>query len=133
MSHSPSRSHRSGDQISRSRECNKGVFITLPPLRQSSSIATYSSSGFLGGTCSLGFGRSSSVSWRAPVLQFMLAVVVSAVSAFRMLVPNNSNALILHPRFSTQSPCSVTLPPPEYSEEDCPEERQQFLARLSAT
>jgi hypothetical protein len=34
------------------------------------------------------------------------------------LVPNNSNALILHPRFSTQSPGSVTLPPPEYSEED---------------
>ena len=33
------------------------------------------------------------------------------------LVPNNSNALILHPRFSTQSPGSVTLPPPEYSEE----------------
>ena len=36
------------------------------------------------------------------------------------LVPNNSNALILHPRFSTQSLGSVTLPLPEYSEEDCP-------------
>ena len=35
------------------------------------------------------------------------------------LVPNNSNAL--------------TLPPPEYSEEDCPEERHHFLARSSAT
>jgi hypothetical protein len=44
------------------------------------------------------------------------------------LVPNNSNALILHPRFSTQSPGSVTLPPPEYSEEDRTEERRQFLA-----
>ena len=49
-----------------------------------------------------------------------------------VLVPNNSNALILHPHFSTQSPGSVTLPPPEYSEEDCAEERCQFLARLSA-
>ena len=49
------------------------------------------------------------------------------------LVPNNSNALILHPRFSTQLPSSVTLPPPEYSEEDCPEERRYFLARSSAT
>ena len=29
MSHSPSRSHRSGDQISRSRECDKGVFVTV--------------------------------------------------------------------------------------------------------
>ena len=28
MSHSPYRSHRSGDQISRSRECDKGVFVT---------------------------------------------------------------------------------------------------------
>jgi hypothetical protein len=44
------------------------------------------------------------------------------------LVPNNSNALILHPRFSTQSPGSVTLPPPEYSEEDRTEESRQFLA-----
>ena len=44
------------------------------------------------------------------------------------LIPNNSNTLILHPRFSTQLPGSVTLPPPEYSEEDCPEERHQFLA-----
>ena len=44
------------------------------------------------------------------------------------LVPNSSNALILHPRFSTQSPGSVTLPPPEYSEEDRTEERRQFLA-----
>jgi hypothetical protein len=49
------------------------------------------------------------------------------------LVPNNSNALILHPRFSTQSRSSVTLPPPEYSEEDCLEERRRFLARPSAT
>ena len=49
------------------------------------------------------------------------------------LVPDNSNALILHPRFSTQSPDSVTLPPPEYLEEDCPEERRRFLAQLSAT
>ena len=49
------------------------------------------------------------------------------------LVPHNSNALILHPRFSTQSRSSVTLPPPEYSEEDCPEERRRFLARPSAT
>ena len=48
------------------------------------------------------------------------------------LVPNNSNALIHHPRFSTQSPGSVTLPLPEYSEEDCQEEQHQFLARLSA-
>ena len=48
------------------------------------------------------------------------------------LVPDNSNALILHPCFSTQLPGSATLPPPEYSEEDCPEERCQFLARLSA-
>ena len=44
------------------------------------------------------------------------------------LVPNNSNALILHPHFSTQLPGSDTLPPPEYSEEDCPEEQRQFLA-----
>ena len=44
------------------------------------------------------------------------------------LVPDNSNALILHPRLSTQSPCSVSLPPPEYSEEDCTEERCRFLA-----
>jgi hypothetical protein len=49
------------------------------------------------------------------------------------LVPDNSNALIFHPRFSTQSPGSVTLPPPEYSEEDCPEEQHRFLAQLSAT
>ena len=49
------------------------------------------------------------------------------------LVPNNSNALILHPCFLTQSPGSVTLPPPEYSEEGCLEEQRQFLARLSAT
>ena len=49
------------------------------------------------------------------------------------LIPDNSNALILHPCFSTQSPGSVTLPPPEYSEEDCPEERRHFLARSSAT
>ena len=49
------------------------------------------------------------------------------------LLPNNSNALILHPRFSTQSLGSVTLPPPKYLEEDCPEERCQFLTRLSAT
>ena len=49
------------------------------------------------------------------------------------LVPNNSNALILHPCFSTQSPSSVTLPPPKYSEEDCLEEQRRFLARLSAT
>ena len=48
------------------------------------------------------------------------------------LVPDNSNALILHPRFSTQSPGSVTLPSPEYSEEDWPEEQRRFLARLSA-
>jgi hypothetical protein len=44
------------------------------------------------------------------------------------LVPNDSNALILHPRFSTQSPGSVTLPPPEYSEEDRTEASRQFLA-----
>ena len=44
------------------------------------------------------------------------------------LVPNNSTALILHPRLSTQSPGSVTLPLPKYSEEDCMEERRQFLA-----
>jgi hypothetical protein len=44
------------------------------------------------------------------------------------LVPDNSNALILHPRLSTRSPGSVTLPPPEYSEEDCTEERRRFLA-----
>ena len=49
------------------------------------------------------------------------------------LVPDNSNALILHPRLSTQLPGSVTLPPPEYSEEDCTEEQHRFLARLSAT
>ena len=49
------------------------------------------------------------------------------------LVPNNSNALILHPRFSTQLPGLVTLPPPEYSEEDCPEERRHFLVQSSAT
>ena len=49
------------------------------------------------------------------------------------LVPDNSNALILHPCLSTQSPGSVTLPPPEYLEEDCTEERRWFLARLSAT
>ena len=49
------------------------------------------------------------------------------------LVPDNSNALILHPRLSAQSPSSVTLLPPKYSEEDCTEERCRFLARLSAT
>ena len=49
------------------------------------------------------------------------------------LVPDNSNALILHPHLSTQSPGSVTLLPPEYSEEDCMEERCQFLAQLSST
>ena len=48
------------------------------------------------------------------------------------LVPDNSNALILHPRLSTQSPGLVTLPPPAYLQEDCTEERHQFLARLSA-
>ena len=50
-----------------------------------------------------------------------------------VFVPKNSNALILHPHLLTQSPGSVTLPPPEYSEEDCTEERHQFLAQLSAT
>ena len=49
------------------------------------------------------------------------------------LVPDNSNTLILHPRLSTQSPGLVTLPPPEYSEEDCMEEQHRFLACLSAT
>ena len=49
------------------------------------------------------------------------------------LVPDNSNALILYPRLSTQSCGSVTLPPPEYLEEHCPEEQHRFLARLSAT
>ena len=29
MSHSAYQSHRSGDQISRSRECDKGVFVTV--------------------------------------------------------------------------------------------------------
>ena len=48
------------------------------------------------------------------------------------LIPDNSNALILHPRLSAQSPSSVTLPLPEYSEEDCTEEQRRFLARLSA-
>ena len=48
------------------------------------------------------------------------------------LVPDNSNALILHPRLSAQSPSSVTLPPPKYLEEDCTEERCWFLAQLSA-
>ena len=38
------------------------------------------------------------------------------------LIPDNSNALILHPHLSTQSSGSVTLPLPEYSEEDCTEE-----------
>ena len=38
------------------------------------------------------------------------------------LVPNDSNVLILHPRLSTQLPGLVTLPPPEYLEEDCAEE-----------
>ena len=47
-------------------------------------------------------------------------------------VPDNSNALIHHPCLSTQLPSSVTLPPPEYSEEDCMEERHWFLARLLA-
>ena len=47
------------------------------------------------------------------------------------LIPDNSNALILHPRLSTQSPGSVTLPPPEYLEEDCTEEQRWFLACLS--
>ena len=41
-----------------------------------------------------------------------------------VLVPDNSNALILYPHFSTQSPGSVTLPPPKYSEENCPEEQR---------
>ena len=35
---------------------------------------------------------------------------------------NNSNALILHPRLSTQLPGLAALPPPEYLEEDCVEE-----------
>ena len=48
------------------------------------------------------------------------------------LVLDNSNALILHPRLSTQLPGSVTLPPPEYSEEDCREEQHRFLTCLSA-
>jgi hypothetical protein len=48
------------------------------------------------------------------------------------LIPNNSNTLILHPHLSTQSPGLVTLPPPEYSEEDCTEEQHQILSRLSA-
>jgi hypothetical protein len=48
------------------------------------------------------------------------------------LVPDNSNAPILHPHLSTQSPGLVTLPPPKYSEEDCMKERCRFLARLSA-
>ena len=39
-----------------------------------------------------------------------------------MLVPNDSNALTLHPRLSTQSPGLVALPPCEYSEEDYAEE-----------
>ena len=38
------------------------------------------------------------------------------------LIPNHSNALILHPRLLAQSPGSVTLPPPKYSEEDCMED-----------
>ena len=49
------------------------------------------------------------------------------------LVPDNSNTLILHPHLLNQSPGSVTMPLPEYSEEDCTEERHQFLAQLSAT
>ena len=61
-----------------------------------------------------------------PTLEGQLSLLDTA------LVPDNSNALILHPCFSTQSPGSVTLPPPEYSEEDCPEEQCRFLARLSA-
>ena len=48
------------------------------------------------------------------------------------LILNNSNALILHPRLSTQSPGSVTLPPPEYLEEDCMDKQHRFLAQLSA-
>ena len=48
------------------------------------------------------------------------------------LMPDSSNALILHPHLSTQSPGSVTLPPPKYLEEDCMEERCWFLAQLSA-
>ena len=47
------------------------------------------------------------------------------------LVPNDSNVLILHPRFSTQSPGLVTLPPPKYLEEDCTEGQCQILSRLS--
>ena len=39
-----------------------------------------------------------------------------------MLVPDNSNALILHPCLSTQSPGLAALPPPKYLEEDCMEE-----------
>ena len=34
MSHSPSRSHRSGDQISRSHECDKGMFVTTITQKQ---------------------------------------------------------------------------------------------------
>ena len=39
-----------------------------------------------------------------------------------MLVPDNSNALFLHPCLLTKSPGLVTLPPPKYLEEDCTEE-----------
>ena len=38
------------------------------------------------------------------------------------LVPDDSNALTVHPCLSTQSPGLVTLPPPKYLEEDCVEE-----------
>ena len=48
------------------------------------------------------------------------------------LVPNDSNVLTLHPSLSTQLPGFVTLPPPEYSEEECVEERRQILSALSA-
>ena len=39
-----------------------------------------------------------------------------------VLVSNDSNTLTLHPRLSTQLPGFVTLPSPEYLEEECAEE-----------
>ena len=46
------------------------------------------------------------------------------------LVPNNSNALILHPCLSTQSPGFVIPPPPKYSEEECAEVQHWILSAI---
>ena len=75
-------------------------------------------------------------SWHWPVnegvdLDQFSALEGQSLLSDTMLIPNDSNVLILHTHLSTQLPGLVTLPPPEYLEE-CAEERRWNLSVLSA-